>query len=83
MEAEDSTSSKAIMLWQVAADALPLGGKVGRWVANQNAKAWLCPMYGREEEFAKHLFLACLGSKFVWRNGPWTVNTESFIDLHL
>lgn len=45
---------------------------------NRAEENWLCPMYGFAEEFNELLFLACLGSKFVWHTSPCPVIIEHF-----
>lgn len=39
-----------LMLWKVLAHALPLRGKIGRWVDDGRETRWLCPMCGNAEE---------------------------------
>lgn len=67
-----------LILWKVAGDALPLRGKIKRWAENASNLSWRCPLCDCDEESNEHLFPACPGSKFIWREGPWPVRTEAF-----
>ncbi|KAB1221155.1 hypothetical protein CJ030_MR2G012846 [Morella rubra] len=70
-----------LMLWKVAADALPLWGKMSRWTERWDKGSW-CPLCNCSAEFREHIFLACPGSKFLWRSGLWPLNIEQFAQCH-
>lgn len=67
-----------LMMWKVAADALPLCSKVCHFVTNIGEAAMACPLCSQAEEIAHYLFLGCHFSRILWRGGPWAFDPAAF-----
>lgn len=67
-----------LLFWKVIVDVLPLRTKNFRFIPNMPEEALACPLCKQTEETVSHLFLGCLFSRVLWREGPWPFNPAPF-----
>lgn len=67
-----------LLIWKVAAHALPLQYQVGSSVQANGVSWGNCPLCLSHSETPEHLFLGCSYSAILWQNGPWPLNSYHF-----
>lgn len=69
-----------LLLWKVAANALPLRHTHREVFIHAATGSPLCPFCQIAAETPQQLFLECQFSTILWRNGPWAFHSDFFVD---
>ncbi|KAB1227842.1 hypothetical protein CJ030_MR1G001676 [Morella rubra] len=68
-----------LLLWKLAAEALPLRGRIHLEIFDHELTLSSCPLCHFWVETREHLFLGCSFSRILWRLGPWPFLAEQFV----
>ncbi|KAB1207370.1 hypothetical protein CJ030_MR7G017447 [Morella rubra] len=68
-----------LLLWKLAAEALPLHGRIHQEIFDHELPLASCPLCYLSVETREHLFLGCSLSRILWRQGPWPFLAEQFL----
>lgn len=67
-----------LLFWKLAAAALPIRCQVSFLRQTQDPNLLKRPICCTFEDTREHLFLGCWFSVYLWRSGPWPINSEVF-----